>query len=176
MLLVFLWAHSICHARESATLSGLDLLPMRLRRSGEGDCHAEVRDTQRNLTPGPADFPLPGERHHPWTPMRHDLSHSKLALVTTAGLHLRSDTPLSAILRGMRHIVSCPPRQRRRRSSRAMSVLVLITRPSTATSTSPCRSSACRSWSGRALLLGAAEHYSFMGAIRNPPCDRGDGS
>ena len=32
--------------------------------------------------------------------MRHDLSHSKLALVTTAGLHLRSDTPLSAILRG----------------------------------------------------------------------------
>ena len=38
-------------------------------------------------------FPCLENDTAPWTPMRHDLSHSKLALVTTAGLHLRSDTP-----------------------------------------------------------------------------------
>ena len=62
---VLVCSQHLSRAGESATLSGLDLLPMRLRRSGEGDCHAEVRDAQRNLTPGPADFPLPGERHPP---------------------------------------------------------------------------------------------------------------
>jgi D-proline reductase (dithiol) PrdB len=38
-------------------------------------------------------FPCLENDTTPWTPMRRDLSHSKLALVTTAGLHLRSDTP-----------------------------------------------------------------------------------
>jgi D-proline reductase (dithiol) PrdB len=38
-------------------------------------------------------FPCLENDTAPWTPLRHALSHSKLALVTTAGLHLRSDTP-----------------------------------------------------------------------------------
>jgi D-proline reductase (dithiol) PrdB len=38
-------------------------------------------------------FPCLENDTAPWTPLRHPLSHSKLALVTTAGLHLRSDTP-----------------------------------------------------------------------------------
>ena len=36
----------------------------------------------------------------PWTPLRKELSHSKLALVTTAGLHRRSDKPFISDPRG----------------------------------------------------------------------------
>ena len=36
----------------------------------------------------------------PWTPLERALSQSKLALVTTAGLHLRGDTPFSTDLKG----------------------------------------------------------------------------
>ncbi len=32
----------------------------------------------------------------PWAPLRKDLSQSRLALVTTAGLHLRGDSPFNA--------------------------------------------------------------------------------
>jgi hypothetical protein len=40
-------------------------------------------------------LPFPCLEHDatPWTPLRQGLSHSKLALVTTAGLHVRSDQP-----------------------------------------------------------------------------------
>ncbi|MGH8057828.1 MAG: selenoprotein B, partial [Candidatus Entotheonellia bacterium] len=36
----------------------------------------------------------------PWTPLRKELSHSMLALVTTAGLHRRSDKPFISDPRG----------------------------------------------------------------------------
>ena len=38
-------------------------------------------------------FPCLEHDTAPWTPMRKELSQSKLALVTTAGLHLRGDKP-----------------------------------------------------------------------------------
>jgi D-proline reductase (dithiol) PrdB len=38
-------------------------------------------------------FPCLEYESTPWTPLPQDLSQSKLALVTTAGLHLRDDTP-----------------------------------------------------------------------------------
>ena len=113
-------------------------------------------------------FPCLENDTTPWTPMRHDLSHSKLALVTTAGLHLRSDTPLSAILRGDASYRLLPatakaqeivqshvsigfdhghlPRPQRHLADRAPARLVR---------------------QGVVCSL-AQQHYSFMGAIRNP--------
>ena len=38
-------------------------------------------------------FPCTEFETNPWTPLRKDLSQSKLALVSTAGLHLRGDKP-----------------------------------------------------------------------------------
>ncbi len=38
-------------------------------------------------------FPCFEQDTAPWQPMRQDLSNSKLALVTSAGLHLRGDKP-----------------------------------------------------------------------------------
>ena len=38
-------------------------------------------------------FPCMEHEGTPWTPMRKPLSESKVALVTTAGLHLRDDKP-----------------------------------------------------------------------------------
>ena len=38
-------------------------------------------------------FPCMEHEDTPWTPMRKPLSESRLALVTSAGLHMRDDTP-----------------------------------------------------------------------------------
>ena len=38
-------------------------------------------------------FPCMEREGTPWTPMRKPLSESKVALATTAGLHLRDDKP-----------------------------------------------------------------------------------
>jgi len=41
-------------------------------------------------------FPCHEHDDTPWTPLRKPLSQSKLALVTTAGLHVRGDTPFAS--------------------------------------------------------------------------------
>lgn len=41
-------------------------------------------------------FPCLEHDDAPWTPMKKPLSESKLAMVTTAGLHLRGDKPFSS--------------------------------------------------------------------------------
>lgn len=41
-------------------------------------------------------FPCMDNDNSPWTPLTKDLSVCKLGLVTSAGLHLRSDKPFSA--------------------------------------------------------------------------------
>ena len=38
-------------------------------------------------------FPAQTNAETPWTPLRRPLSQARVALVTTAGLHLRGDTP-----------------------------------------------------------------------------------
>ena len=38
-------------------------------------------------------FPCHEHESAPWSPLRHELSQSKVALVTTAGLHVRGDSP-----------------------------------------------------------------------------------
>jgi D-proline reductase (dithiol) PrdB len=42
---------------------------------------------------GLVTFPCLEYATAPWTPLRRPLAHSTLALVTTAGLHVRGDTP-----------------------------------------------------------------------------------
>ena len=45
-------------------------------------------------------FPCMERDDSPWTPMRKPLAESRVALVTSAGLHLRGDTPFITDLQG----------------------------------------------------------------------------
>ena len=45
-------------------------------------------------------FPCMEHDNSPWTPMRKPLSESRVALVTSAGLHLRGDKPFITDLKG----------------------------------------------------------------------------
>ena len=47
-------------------------------------------ETARNVI---LTFPAQVNHATPWTPLRRPLSRARVALVTTAGLHLRGDTP-----------------------------------------------------------------------------------
>lgn len=50
----------------------------------------QLSEVQRQVL---LSFPCLEHDTAPWNPLRRDLSRSKLALVTTAGLHLRGDKP-----------------------------------------------------------------------------------
>lgn len=49
-----------------------------------------LSEVQRNTI---LTFPAQVNRETPWTPLRRPLAEARLALVTTAGLHLRGDRP-----------------------------------------------------------------------------------
>ena len=53
----------------------------------------DLTDTARQ---GHLNFPAREHDDSPFTPLRKPLSEAKLALVTTAGLHLHGDTPFSS--------------------------------------------------------------------------------
>jgi len=56
-----------------------------------------LSDVQSNML---RMFPCMEHDDAPWTPMRKPLSDSRVALVTSAGLHLRGDKPFISDLRG----------------------------------------------------------------------------
>ena len=88
-----------------------------------------------------------GHDDAPWTPLRQPLGAARLALVTTAGLHVRGDAPLRPATRATAR--SRPPR-RRATSSRATPASASTARGCSRTSTSPSRSTGRATWSGRA--------------------------
>ena len=58
---------------------------------------ATLSDVQRNML---QMYPCMEHDDAPWTPMRKPLSESRVALVTSAGLHLRGDNPFIMDPRG----------------------------------------------------------------------------
>jgi len=106
----------------------------------------------------------------PWTPLRRELSRSKLALVTTAGLHLRTDKPFISNPKGgdasYRIIPSTASAADILQSHvsigfdhtaiyRDMNITLPLDR--------------VRELLERGIIGGLSEnYYSFMGAIRNP--------
>ena len=117
-----------------------------------------------------SSFPCLERDAAPWQPMRQELSQSKLALVTSAGLHLRGDRPFISNPKG---------------GDTSYRVI-----PSTATASEIAQSHSSigfdrtaiyqdinvtfpidrlRELAARGVLGGLAPHYySFMGALRNP--------
>ncbi len=66
----------------------------------------DLTDTARQ---GHLNFPAREHDDSPFAPLRKPLSEAKLALVTTAGLHLRGDTPFSSGDQTFRVIPSSAP-------------------------------------------------------------------
>jgi D-proline reductase (dithiol) PrdB len=115
-------------------------------------------------------FPCLEHDTTPWTPMRHPLSHSKLALVTTAGLHLRSDTPFISDPQGGDASYRLLPGTAKAEEIVQSHVSIGFDRTAIYRDLNVTLPIDRLQELVRQGVVGslAQQHYSFMGAIRNP--------